>query len=184
MLPWGEDECVLCEVVLIPGREGTYAPGTFHLDPYDLPTWQPTAGNIGGALEFSGNGGYVDVGSVGISDHAPRTIAGWAKASNTVIPNWTTVFGFAHDGSGNNTYFDIEVDDSGNYVFHVYAWEPVLCPVDTDWHHFAATYDGGVASWYLDGNLIGSETRTLSTIDEVTIGASSLSILYLWVESL
>jgi len=29
LLPWGEDECVLYEVVLIPGREGTYVPGTF-----------------------------------------------------------------------------------------------------------------------------------------------------------
>jgi streptogramin lyase len=29
MLAWGQDECVLYEVVLIPGREGTYVPGTF-----------------------------------------------------------------------------------------------------------------------------------------------------------
>jgi hypothetical protein len=29
LLPWGQDECVLYEVVLIPGREGTYVPGTF-----------------------------------------------------------------------------------------------------------------------------------------------------------
>jgi len=27
--PWGQDECVLYEVVLIPGKEGTYAPGTY-----------------------------------------------------------------------------------------------------------------------------------------------------------
>ena len=32
ILPWGQDECVLYEVVLIAGREGTYAPGTFHRD--------------------------------------------------------------------------------------------------------------------------------------------------------
>jgi hypothetical protein len=29
MLPWGEDECVLMEVVLVPGYEGVYVPGTF-----------------------------------------------------------------------------------------------------------------------------------------------------------
>lgn len=29
LLPWVEDECVLFEVSLIPGREGTYVPGTF-----------------------------------------------------------------------------------------------------------------------------------------------------------
>jgi len=38
ILPWGEDECVLYEVVLIQGREGTYAPGTF-LGPYDEDFW-------------------------------------------------------------------------------------------------------------------------------------------------
>jgi len=38
VLPWGQDECVLFEVVLIPGREGTYVPGTYP-GPYDLNLW-------------------------------------------------------------------------------------------------------------------------------------------------
>lgn len=29
ILPWGQDECVLYEVVLIPGKIGTYVPGTY-----------------------------------------------------------------------------------------------------------------------------------------------------------
>ena len=29
ILPWGEDECVLYEVVLIPGRQGTFTPGQY-----------------------------------------------------------------------------------------------------------------------------------------------------------
>jgi uncharacterized repeat protein (TIGR01451 family) len=29
ILPWGGDECLLYEVVLIPGREGTFVPGTY-----------------------------------------------------------------------------------------------------------------------------------------------------------
>ena len=29
LLPWGQDECVLYEVVIIPGREGTFVPGTY-----------------------------------------------------------------------------------------------------------------------------------------------------------
>ncbi len=29
ILPWGQDECVLYEVVLLPGSEGTYVPGTY-----------------------------------------------------------------------------------------------------------------------------------------------------------
>jgi hypothetical protein len=29
VLPWGQDECVLFEIVVIPGKEGTYTPGQF-----------------------------------------------------------------------------------------------------------------------------------------------------------
>lgn len=29
ILPWGDDECVLIEVILISGKEGTYVPGTY-----------------------------------------------------------------------------------------------------------------------------------------------------------
>ena len=38
LLPWGEDECVLYEVVLIPPGEGTYIPGTY-TGPYDEGYW-------------------------------------------------------------------------------------------------------------------------------------------------
>jgi len=38
ILPWGKDECVLYEVVLIPGSEWTYAPGDF-AGPYDYDYW-------------------------------------------------------------------------------------------------------------------------------------------------
>lgn len=34
LLPWGDDECVLFEVVLVPGHEGVYAPGEY-TGPYD-----------------------------------------------------------------------------------------------------------------------------------------------------
>jgi DNA-binding beta-propeller fold protein YncE len=38
ILPWGQDECVLFEVVLVPGHEGTYTPGTYE-GPYDTDYW-------------------------------------------------------------------------------------------------------------------------------------------------
>jgi len=76
------------------------------------PEW--VIGYDGGALKLDGDGDYVDIGSVGISGMAPRTIAGWVRATTTAIPSWTSVFGFAHDGGGDGTYFDIEVDDAGH----------------------------------------------------------------------
>jgi hypothetical protein len=132
------------------------------------PTW--TAGKIDGAIQLDGDGDYVDIGSVGISEADRRTLAGWAKASTTVIPSWTSVFGFAPDGSTDGTYFDVEVDDAGNYVVHAQGWDAVICELDTEWHHFALTYDGAGGNWYLDGEEIGTDAGALVTIDQVRIG--------------
>jgi hypothetical protein len=114
---------------------------------------------------------YVEVGPVGISGNTARTIAGWARATTTTIPAWTNVFGFAQDGSGDNTYFDVEINGSGQYVLHVFGWEGLFGPVDTQWHHFAATYDGVLLNLYLDGRRMGSEVRGLATIDAFRIGS-------------
>lgn len=104
------------------------------------PQW--VAGRIGGAIQLDGNGDYVDVGSVGISGTDQRTIAGWVKASTTDIPAWTSVFGFVPDGDTDGTYYDIEVDDAGNYIIFVGGWGAIFIPVDTQWHHFAVNYNG------------------------------------------
>ena len=51
-LAWSQDECVLYEVILIPGKEGTYTPGTYaggYVDNY----WNP--GPRGIAVDYAGN---------------------------------------------------------------------------------------------------------------------------------
>lgn len=90
------------------------------------PQW--VAGRTGGALELDGDGDYVDIGSVGMSVMDQRTLTGWAKASTTNIPSWTSVFGFAPDGDTDGTYYDIEVDDAGNYVVYVGGWDGIFGP--------------------------------------------------------
>ncbi len=133
-------------------------------------------GKIGQAISLDGLDDHVVVGSVGISGTAPRTIAGWAKASTLTFPAWINIFGFTGP-SGNNGHFDIElVGNSGTvstlgwYGLHVYGWERNILPVDSDWHHLAASYDGTTIKWYGDGLLIGSANRVLNTPDNVHVG--------------
>ncbi|NQT00461.1 MAG: hypothetical protein HQ580_00405, partial [Planctomycetes bacterium] len=133
------------------------------------PQW--VAGKIGGAIQLDGDGDYVDVGSVGISGTDQRTMAGWTKASTTDIAPWTSVFGFVPDGDTDGTYYDIEVDDAGNYIIFVGGWGAIFIPVDTQWHHFAVTYTGEGGSWYLDGQFVDSLDGEVGTIDQVRIGA-------------
>jgi hypothetical protein len=127
-------------------------------------------GRIDGAIQLYGVGDYIDIGSVGISGRDPRTLSGWAKASTTDISNWTSVFGFAPNSSADGTYFDVEVDDEGNYAIYIGGWKSVFIPVDTQWHHFAVTYDGNEGSWYLDGQFVNSIVGAVGTIDHATIG--------------
>jgi len=133
------------------------------------PQW--VAGRIGGAIQLDGVDDYVDVGSVGISGIDQRTMAGWAKASTTDIPPWTSVFGFVPDGDTDGTYYDIEVDDAGNYIIFVGGWGAIFIPVDTQWHHFAVNYNGQGGSWFLDGRFVDSLDGEVGTIDQFRIGA-------------
>ncbi|MDI6449038.1 LamG domain-containing protein [Anaerobaca lacustris] len=142
------------------GRDGTLRGG---------PTW--VIGRVDGALQFDGIDDYVEVGSVGISGTAPRTVLGWVKAGTPAVPSWTSVFGFVPDGSTDGTYFDVEIDDTGHYVAHICGDQWILGPVDTQWRHVGGTYDGSAGRWYLDGQLIGGVEGQLGTIDHVRIGA-------------
>ncbi|UCD53349.1 MAG: discoidin domain-containing protein [Phycisphaerales bacterium] len=134
------------------------------------PTW--VAGTVDGALAFDGEDDYVEIGRVGIDGTDRRTLTGWARASTAEIPEGTGVFGFLPDGSTDGTYFDVEVDNAGNYVVNVQGWVGVFGPVDTEWHHFVATYEGDGGSWYLDGQLIDVSAGEIGTIDQVRIGAN------------
>ena len=146
---------------------GHHHHGTLHGDP------QWVSGVMAGAIQLDGSGDYVDIGSVGITWAAPRTVTGWAKASTTTIPGWTTVFGFAGEANYNTPRWDIEVDPGGNYAFHMgpsLSWP--LIPVDTQWHHFAITSDGDNGYSYVDGDSLGGGPglRNIRTVDEVRIG--------------
>jgi hypothetical protein len=134
-------------------------------------------GKIGQAILLNGVDQMVDVGSVGISGAAPRTISGWAKSNSTAMPDWTNIFGFTGTDAANlsGRSFDIELRGGQlQFCLHVYGWEDNILPLDLDWHHLAATYDGTTIRWYGDGRYINSYERSganaLNTEDTVHMG--------------
>ena len=130
-----------------------------------------------------GDDQFVEVGSVGISGTMPRTIACWAKADDTNIPNWTLIFGFtgqADASGGSGSHFNIgSLGGPGGIGAHVWGWEETMVSDEDglDWHHYAMTYDGTTIAYFADGvgidtDLGKSNVQDLSTsADRVHIGS-------------
>jgi len=129
-----------------------------------------------------GDNQFVDCGSVGITGRMPRTIACWAKADHTSIPDWTLVFGFTgmKDGSGGNgSHFNIgSIGGPGGIGAHCWGWEETILSDQEalDWHHYAMTYDGTTIRYYADGvykdtDVGKSNVRDLVHADRVHIGS-------------
>ncbi len=133
------------------------------------------AGNIGQAIHLDGVNDFVLFGPVGISGTAPRTVAAWAKGDVLAgsMVDWTNIFGFTGPG-GCDGHFDLEVVNVGGvraYGVHCYCYEAIIMPIDLEWHHLAASYDGVTIRYYGDGKLVGADSsRVLATPDNVRAG--------------
>jgi regulation of enolase protein 1 (concanavalin A-like superfamily) len=101
---------------------------------------------------------YVSAPPVGISGNDPTTIACWAKADHTSIPDWTLIFGFTTPGGDCGSHFNIgSIGGPGGVGAHVWCWEATIFTDQEalDWRHYAMTFDGGTLRYYGDGSQIG-----------------------------
>jgi hypothetical protein len=149
---------------------------TFDLEPATSVAVLDMSGNghygtlLGGGLAFvddvllgrvlslpGGDGKYVSIGAVGISGNDPTTIACWAKANSTSIPDWTLIFGFtgtADGQGGNGSHLNIgSLGGPGGVGAHCWGWEETIFTDNEalEWHHYAVTYDGTTIRYYGDG---------------------------------
>jgi hypothetical protein len=145
------------------GNHGTpYGAVGFETDP-----------DMGQVLDLPGGSNqYVEVGAVGISGNDATTIACWAKADHTSIPDWTLVFGFTTTGGGDGSHFNIgSLGGPGGVGAHIWGWENTIF-TDTEaleWRHYAMTWDGTILAYYGDGLLVDA-------FDPVAAGETDLSI--------
>jgi len=146
------------------GRHGTVV-GTLGVQVVQDPIRGQVLSLPGGADQF------VEVGAVGISGAMPRTIACWAKAASTDIPEWSLIFGFTgqEDASGDTgSHFNIgSLGGPGGIGAHVWGWEETMVS-DQDglnWHHYAMTYDGTTIAYFVDGVPMDSDPGKSNEID-------------------
>jgi len=118
-----------------------------------------------------GDDQYISIEGVGITGTMPRTIACWAKADNTTIPDWSLIFGFTGDAAGeggNGSHFNIgSLGGPGGVGAHCWGWEETIFS-DTEaleWHHYAMSYDGTTIRYYGDGIAMDTDPGKSNDMD-------------------
>jgi outer membrane lipoprotein-sorting protein len=143
------------------------------------PAW--IDGAEGHALQFNGDGGYVDLGndsSLNITNQI--TVAAWIKV-DTFDCEWQAVITKGDDSwrlQRNGTESSIEFACTGAFVPNALVGSlfGTVNVNDGRWHHVAGTYDGSKICLYVDGKLDVSSEATGSVIVNdynVLIGANA-----------
>jgi len=131
LLPWGDDECVLYEVSLVPGHKGVYTPGTYPTAWYDTGHWSTSPRGI--AIDADNHlwaGSWAPPG-VG---HAQYHEIGLDGGGNMAILN--TV-----DCPGHSAYGAV-IDENGTLWSS--GWSSnTLATIDTNTLSFSKQYMGG-----------------------------------------
>jgi hypothetical protein len=139
---------------------GNY-PGTL----VNAPTWQPTQGQLGGALEFDGSDDRIDLGTLDISGKE-MSISFWFKADNFDERD-ARIISKATGTSNTDHYWMVSTFKNSSLRFRLKTNGTITTlnsPEDIisigQWHHVTVTYDGSKMSIYRDGELVASRLKT------------------------
>lgn len=146
------------------------------------PQWRSAGGKVGGALEFDGDGDYVQIGNESAFDiTGPVSIAAWIKVNSfdkrwqALVTKGDTAWRLQRTAEENTLSFHCTgiTSITGQRPEGIEGTENVN---DGQWHHAVGIYDGVSVSLYIDGVLDNSSiaSGTIQTNDSaVIIGGNS-----------
>jgi hypothetical protein len=153
------------------------------------PQWKPSAGKIGGALEFDGDGDFVKIGSESDFDMTGQiTISAWIKV-NQFDKEWQAVIAKGDSTwriQRNQNEDSLEFACSGLKIPSGAPWGNLYGKRgvnDGQWHHIAGIYDGSKMYLIIDGELDSSQPASgrINTNNEpVYIGENSENTGRFW----
>lgn len=146
------------------------------------PQWRLEGGRVGGALEFHGDGGRVEIGDESAFDLTETiTVAAWIKV-NIFSQRWQSIV-----TKGDSAWWLQRTAEDDTLSFHctgIQSADPDW-PMgvagrksvnDSQWHHVVGVYDGATVSLYIDGVLDNSSPasgRIATNNFAVVIGGNS-----------
>jgi hypothetical protein len=152
------------------GATATDTSGSGHHGAIANATW--TAGQHGGGLSFNGTNSSVDLGALGTFYQQGFTLEAWVQKASSkkdvgIVGTWV--------GSGPVLWVD---HLGGDYQLTLGSslssyLDSGRMPVAGQWQYLAATFDGAVARFYIDGAEVANRTVTSSvgTSNSWRIGA-------------
>ncbi len=143
-------------------------------------------GTPNSALYFSGNS-YLEI-PYNITLDSPNefTLSAWAKsdlATSNYQEGFVVDMGYASDRHYAISYHSAYGGMNGGYNFKK------IGTYDIDimqWHHYALTYNGSTAIFYVDGEEVNRESIAPALIDDnpLRVGAQSKSLMRYWTGSI
>lgn len=124
-------------------------------------------------IEIKNSGDFVNLGkAMQVSGAAPRTIEMWAKADAF---NDGGIFQAGSTGETGKDFSLRTMTTDHNWRLQTwgsgYDYDVVLNNSKSLWHHYAVTYENGIAKIYYDGKLAGQKSELLNTgIHDIWLG--------------
>ena len=124
-------------------------------------TWTPS-GRYGGAVSLDGISSRVDLGGLGTFYQAGFTLEAWVKKTTDTKKDVAVVGTWTGTAAGPMIWVD-HLDGhyrlTANQGLESYL-DSGQTPVAATWQHLAATFDGTIARFYIDGTEVASRTIT------------------------
>lgn len=126
-------------------------------------------GNANKAYSFDGSAnGTINMGDITpINGAGQLSICGWFKRTNI---------------NRNNEFYSKVIDSSGifcrdylqsNYTYNTFGNNtPAISPINTNWFHYAMTFNGGTLKVYINGNLASQFTNAAKPTIQSATGSS------------
>jgi PKD repeat protein len=129
------------------------------------PTWRPSGGRIGGALEFDGSDDYVDIGTLDVGGGSGLSLVMWLQPSAFIDDS--RMISKASGQVEQDHYWMISQYQVDAIRFRLKAGgvtSTLISPTNEldigQWYHLACTYDGSTMRIYGNGVLVASQPKT------------------------